>query len=142
MKVCDACCLKSNDSNVVCSENKKRFCVKNPKSKDVWKCRVDGCWIKGRSAKCDYLVKVGDEVLFLVELKGVDHIRALEQLVSTAEVLKVASFKGDRKTVIVGSPCPKASTKYQKEQKRLAPRFRKAGIPFPVRKNGNIEVSA
>lgn len=146
MKVCEekfeVCCNIYTSSQIVRSENKKTFRVKNPQCKEVAVCDVDGCLITGDIKRCDFLFKVADEVIYLVELKGTDHSRALEQLVSAAEVLNVLSFSGRRLTAIVGSPCPKASTKYQKALKSYASRFRKAGIEFPVRKNDILEVVA
>lgn len=141
MKMHEECCELSKASNIVCEENKKKFHLRNPKGKNVWKCRVDGCWIADGSIRCDFLIKVEEEKLFLIELKGTDHVHALEQLVATAEKLNVASFPGERLSVIVGAPCPKISTKYQKAQKALAVRYEKAKLSFPNRKNGTVLIS-
>lgn len=142
MEFNNSCCEVSKSRIVSCTENKKRFSISNPNSKSIRKCIVDGQWIKGSRVRCDFLFTIDEETLYLVELKGTDHVHALEQLVSTAEHLKTNTFKGDVKSVIVGSPCPKASTNYQKAMKKLMPRFKKIGLSMPQKKNGSLEVIA
>lgn len=134
------CCVATRDSLVVCSENKKKFVAKNSGEKKIYKCRVDGCWIVGETVRCDYLLQVEAEAIYLVELKGTDHIHALEQLICTAEQLNLRAFYGDKKSIIVGAPCPKSSTKYQAAQKRLRSRFKAVGLEFPTKKNGCLTV--
>ena len=118
-----------------------KFLVNNPEGKMVHRCIVDDCWITGSNPRCDFLIKVEDEVLYLIELKGTDHIRALEQIVSTAEQLNVSTFEGERKSVLVCAPCPKASTRYQVAQVKLKRRYKKTGISFPKKRSYCCEVT-
>ena len=134
MKICKKFCEVYNTKTILCSQNGKKFVVNNPTKKKIDKCIVDGCWINGPTPRCDFLIKVEDEVLYLVELKGTDHIRALGQIVSTAEQLKVSAFGGERKSILVCAPSPKTSTKYQNAQLRLSRRYKNAGVSFPKKK--------
>ena len=141
MKICKKCCKISESKIITCSQHSKKFVVKNPTRKKVHKCIVDGCWINGSTSRCDFLIKVEDEVLYLVELKGTDHIHALEQIVSTAEQLKVSAFGGERKSIIVCAASPKTSTKYQIAELRLSRRYKNAGVGLPKKQNFRCEVT-
>lgn len=133
------CCVIEEGRIVVRKEMGKCFRIENVSAKKIQVCRVDGCLIPDNNInKCDYMfVHDVDAVskVALVELKGTDHIHALEQLVSTAEKLNLKSYNVRLISYIIGSPSPKIQTRFQKEVKRLANRYIKAKLEFPVRKN-------
>lgn len=71
--------------NVVCSENGRKFLLKNDSGKNIIKLHVDGKLIK-TGVRCDYAIDVeaGDTV-YLIELKGSDKEHAFEQLLTTLD---------------------------------------------------------
>lgn len=145
MKIDDCCCNLKREKIVQEKENGKVFSIKNDSGSYVKVCRVDDCLIKGESIRCDFLFMIGDkksvdEKLFLVEMKGTDHVHALRQIVSAGEILNVRSFSGEKKSAIVGSSSPKITSKYQTELLKLSKKFKHMGLSFPIRKNMKIEV--
>ncbi len=138
----DRCCESLRDSVVQCEENGKRFRIKNPGRRPIQKCIVDGCMLAGAQRRCDFLFQIEDSTIYLVELKGVEHVHALRQIIAAAEALKISSFDGRKRSVIVGAPSPKASTAYQIELKKLSKKFKTIGLSYPIRKNNIVEVSA
>lgn len=140
MNLSDNCCQNLSHKIVQKEENKKTFRIKNNNQKTITVCRVDGCLIKGDEIKCDFMFVVEQEVLFLVEMKGGDHVHALRQIITSGEVLKISNFAGLKKSAIVGSPSPKAASSYQNEQVKLAKRFKAIGLDFPAKKNNLVEV--
>ncbi|MCT4332624.1 hypothetical protein MU516_07055 [Paracoccus sp. YLB-12] len=141
----DKCCLVEAHTIVQRQENGKKFCVINKESKKIQVCRVDGCMIGSEQKKCDYLFILDLESpkqIALVEMKGTDHCTAAEQIVSTAEALKLAELGVEIHSYIVCASSPKVSTKYQKTLARLKSRYRQSGVKPPVKRNLRIEVTA
>lgn len=133
------CCIAERGTVIQRQENKMVFkIVKNKKVVHV--CRVDGCLVDNGSIKCDYLFEIPGEALWLVELKGTDHIHALRQIISTAEQLKLGALGGEKRSAIVCAPAPKTTASYLKEIARLKPRFDAQGLSLPVKKNIVLEV--
>ncbi|MFN3972883.1 MAG: hypothetical protein ACK4L4_16190, partial [Gemmobacter sp.] len=137
------CCSVEDGSSVVRKENGKVFGIKNTKRRRIQVCKVDGCLISGSSKKCDYLFVLDLDApkrIVLVELKGIDHIAALYQLVSTAEQLDLKSKGLAIECYIVGSPNPKIQTKFQKELLRVSARYKQANLNFPQRKSDRLTI--
>lgn len=62
--------------------------LENPSQKEVVVFRVDGGLISDNDVlKCDNGIYTEDDILYLIELKGTDYIHALEQLLSTINIL-------------------------------------------------------
>lgn len=139
-----ACCVVENGKFVVREENNKSFVVKNSSRKNIQVCRVDGCLVTGdHSRKCDFMFVLdmdNPKKIVLVEMKGTDHIRAIEQLVAAAEQLDLKSKGILLESYIVGSPNPKVQTKFQKELLKMAARYKKASLSLPVRKNDRVSL--
>lgn len=132
------CCEVETNSKVSRAENGKKFTVENRSRKKVQVCQIDGCMINDSSKRCDFLFVLDIETpqrAVLVELKGVDHIHAISQLIATAERLNLKHYGVPLESYIVGSPAPKANTKFQKELLKQAGRYKKADLRLPVRKN-------
>lgn len=131
-----ACCEIEDGSLVSRKEFGKSFSVKNGSRKRIKVCRVDGCLITGSATrKCDYLFILDEENVqkfILVELKGSDHIHAIDQIVEAAEQLKLNQRRVEVDSYIVGSPNPKANTKVQKHLARSVARYKRAGVKIPV----------
>lgn len=140
MELQKACCVERSDKVISESEKSKEFRIKNPDRKSVITCRVDKCALRGASKKCDYLFLVDNELLMLLELKGTDHVRAVRQIISSAEALGVGKFCGEKTSYIVAAACPKARTSYDSELKKLAARFKTIGLRLPRKKNGSMTV--
>lgn len=135
---CKDCCVLENGSIVQRKEFGKRFAVNNPKRRSIRVCRVDGCMIDSKTKKCDFMFVVcsdRQERILLVEMKGTDIAHAVEQLISTAEVLRLSSYRLPIESYIVSSAVPKVATSYQRELVRNRKRYQAAGVKTPVTKN-------
>jgi hypothetical protein len=106
-------------------EKGKQFILKNKSKSSVCKVKVDGCLITDmETKKCDYLFEVeGGKAYFLVELKGTDVETAVEQIVTTFDILN-AKIKANARIfigVIVSSAVPNATElKFRGLQERMA----------------------
>ena len=137
---CKNCCRIENGSIIARSENGMRFELVNSQRRPIKVCKVDGCLIQSSGKKCDYLF-IFRNTAILVELKGRDRSRALEQIVETAERLDSKSFSGDVNAYIVTSKVPRADTNYQTTLLRLRKRYGNAKCGLPVQKNLRISIS-
>ena len=77
----DGCITNSTSA----SENKRTFTIERQPGDQVWRVKVDHCWLHDQDgAKTDYLFWCqsagGQKYIFLVELKGRDFSHALEQI--------------------------------------------------------------
>ena len=89
--ICNNCLLNSTNSIFVARGKKTEFILQNNSSKKVDKLIVDDCLLntKHRDEKCDYLFRiVEDAIVFLVECKGSDILKAVSQIDSTLTILK------------------------------------------------------
>lgn len=137
------CCSVRSDSSIVVSENGKKFIFENTDRKQIQVCRVDGCLLGDGIKKCDYLFFIDckePQRIILVELKGVDHVKAVEQIVSAAENLDLKSHNVEIHSYVIGSSSPKTTTKLQKALLKLNDRYVKAGVKIPVVKNNQHSV--
>lgn len=99
--------------STVAKEKGKEFRLENKSKRTVCQVRVDGCLIDDkRTKRCDFLFKVCEtEIHYLVELKGADVNKAVEQIVHTFEFinkklkLPPKHFEG----IIVSSSIPRAA---------------------------------
>jgi len=78
----------SNHSSA--EEKGRRFSIRPQRGNErdqIWRVHVDGCWIQGDAKRVDYLFwgqsASGRRGVLLVELKGQDFGKALEQIEST-----------------------------------------------------------
>lgn len=143
MNIKEHCCTMENGKIVQRDENKRTFRIINTEEVSVKICRVDGCLISDDQIRCDYIFianQVKNGPLFLVELKGVDHVHALRQIINTAERLSIRSYAGKKYSAIAASPAPKVSTTYQNELRKLNRRFRAVELELPIKKNNIVEV--
>lgn len=79
-----------NKKVVVLKEPKESrvYRLENPSQKEIVVYQIDGGLISSNDVlKCDNGIYTEDDVLFLIELKGADYIHALEQLLSTINIL-------------------------------------------------------
>jgi hypothetical protein len=76
----------------------------------------------------------------LVELKGVDHVKAVKQIVSAAESLDLRSHKVEIHYYVIRSSSPKTTTKLQKAFLKLNDRYVKASVQISVVKNNQHSV--
>lgn len=68
-------------------KEKREFRLLNESGKEFVVYRVDGGIITQDVPKCDYAIYVDDDTLFLIELKGADLNRAIEQIDSAIDLL-------------------------------------------------------
>lgn len=111
------CCCVRSDSSIAVSEKGKSFIFENTERKQIQVRRVDGCLLGDDVKKCDYLFFVDctqPQRIILVELKGVDHVKAVKQIVSAAESLDLKSHKVEIHYYVIRSSSPKTTTKLQK----------------------------
>ena len=84
----------------VAQENKRRFAIKVKADEQVWRVKVDDCWLSDQDhKKVDFLFWWGnsanDRLVLLVELKGKRFDLALKQIEATLERLcKTAPNQG------------------------------------------------
>ncbi len=87
-------CIEFNEGRKICiaEENGKKFELINNSKFQVRKVKVDFCLSKLRHEKrCDYLLsldKINNPVVFFIELKGGDLIKAVKQLNDSIIYLK------------------------------------------------------
>jgi hypothetical protein len=89
--VCGKCRLNSRDSKFVAVGKKTEFILDNSSNKVVDKYIVDECLLRSklREEKCDYLFNIKEnKTAYLIECKGSDILKAVNQLNSTLEILK------------------------------------------------------
>lgn len=66
----------------------RKYSLENDLKKDLVVYRVDGGVIQGNNSdKCDFAIYTEDKWLVLVELKGADYNKAIEQIISTIDQL-------------------------------------------------------
>ena len=82
---------------ITCAEKRSRYIARNPNRKLNCKIRIDNALIKGNDiSKCDYGLWVDEgNRMILIELKGSDVEKALEQLFSTHAIFK-SRFKEEQ----------------------------------------------
>ncbi|MGD1892811.1 MAG: hypothetical protein ACFB15_19775 [Cyclobacteriaceae bacterium] len=116
------------DNSTVAEENGKKFHLENKSKKTICRVKVDGCLIDNqRTKRCDYWFKICEtEQHFLVELKGTDVSKAVEQIISTFDFvnrkleLSPERFEG----IIVSSAVPKAEQKFRALKVKIPKRKR------------------
>ncbi len=89
--MCGKCKLNSRDSKFVATGKKTEFILINTKNKAVDRYNVDDCLLKlkTREEKCDYLFLIkGDKTAYLIECKGADILKAVDQINSTLNIIK------------------------------------------------------
>lgn len=88
----DGSYVKFHDSRSRISLTDKKsashYILQNDRGKELVCYRIDEGLIVGRdSGKCDFGIYTEDDCLILIELKGVDYERAIEQLLMTIDIL-------------------------------------------------------
>lgn len=136
LDVCDnkqKSCIKSSDTRpeVKCEEKKKKYILVNTRKKHIVSYKMDGgivcvdATVPEGIAKCDYLCVIeGDKpTAVLVELKGVDVTKAIQQIDSSLTLFK--GFFGKclnvygRIILVAATPKLNARPAYVKLQNRL-----------------------
>jgi len=83
----DACVEKRS----ACKENQRSFSIRPTSGDEIWRIKVDGCWVSGAQKRVDYIFwvqsKSGKRAIILVELKGSNYGKALDQIESTLRLL-------------------------------------------------------
>jgi hypothetical protein len=82
-------CIENRSS---AQEKTRRFSIRPKPGDQIWRIRVDGCWLVGTTRKrVDYVFwcqsASGQRAVLLIELKGKNFGAALEQMDSTLELL-------------------------------------------------------
>lgn len=124
----NGCCSQSvKVSKIKVAENGKQAVILNP-ARDVFvRTQVDGCLVE-QATSCDWLVVKENSDGVLIELKGCDVSKALDQIVATFEFLKASGGLTGRMAALV--VCRKPSThpiftsKLQRVRNRLSSEFR------------------
>ncbi len=91
--VCGKCRLNSRDSKFVAPGKKTEFILFNNSNRIVDQYIVDDCLLrtKLREEKCDYLFLLKDDkTAYLIECKGSDILKAVDQLNSNLDILRNA----------------------------------------------------
>ncbi|AGK61505.1 hypothetical protein Asulf_01527 [Archaeoglobus sulfaticallidus PM70-1] len=68
------------------SENGKSVSISGDRNEQILFFRIDNCYIKDESKKCDYFALYSDsnyKFIFLIELKGINLAKAIEQFEET-----------------------------------------------------------
>jgi hypothetical protein len=103
----------------------RKFIIHNPNQETVRKVKVDGCLINDHRKRCDYLFEIGRtcKCVIYLELKGSDIGHAIEQLISTLELLKHLHENNIRVCVIVARRVPRAGPKVQVLKVKMAKKY-------------------
>ncbi len=94
--VCKECEMKSDKQSFVAPGAKTQYRISNESRMEISKYVVDDCLLKVRTReeKCDYLFTVESiKAVFFVECKGSDVLKAVDQIVSSINIL-TADFAG------------------------------------------------
>lgn len=133
MEIKEECVKVSNNSKIVCEENKRKIVFNNSSNKNVSKILVDGCQIT-EGIRCDYLITFNTDEHF-VELKGKDITHAFKQLIRTITLLKNSTCN-NRVSYIISSRSPLVAASIQVERLK----FRKKYQSELIVKNNNYQV--
>ena len=116
----EGCTQSVRCTKISVKEKGKSATIVNNARETYRKTQVDGCLLEHETA-ADWVVSkkgVGDVI---IELKGVDIVRANEQILRTAEHLKKEGIaEGLMAGLIVGRRYPKFDTKVQKAQREFS----------------------
>lgn len=94
------------------SKNKRsKFCLENPKQKEIRVITVDDCVIK-EGIRCDYLIILPDAKEIYVELKGKDVKHAVQQIEASIKQL-TSNSSAEKLCFIVSTRCPIISPQIQ-----------------------------
>ncbi len=95
------CIQTTKGALVVCSENQSKYTLINGSKYEISKIQIDGCvFNQSDGEKCDYVLKAvkgDDKLLFLIELKGNDVLKAVSQVNSSLGRLNIGSQSGFNK---------------------------------------------
>lgn len=108
---------------IVFSEKRSKLSLINKDRKQIQRIRVDGCQITSNSVlKCDWMAVLDDSLQgrteFFIELKGQDVKHALAQVSATIEALSNDSKGGFKRSYVVSTRTPMASTEVQNWKKK------------------------
>lgn len=83
---------------IVCAENRSKYVLKNNTSYRICKIQMDNCICKDKDGeKCDYIIRAEkgkSKLLYLVELKGRDILKAVSQLEHSLLKLSITTKSG------------------------------------------------
>ena len=134
----NACSEHLKVSKVKVEERGKQAVFLNPEKEPFVRTQVDGCLVKQATA-CDWWISRKGEDSVLVELKGCDVSKALDQIIATFEYLKNSGSLTKRMAALVvgrNPPChPLFTSKLQRTKNRLSNEFK---APLHV-VSGNFE---
>jgi phosphatidylserine decarboxylase len=130
---------KLRNSEILVQENGRKATVLN-KDRSVFSViKVDG-GVVVQSTACDYIISKAEKADLLIELKGVDVRRAVEQISATAELWEASGVRaGDIAGLIVCArlPNPRFSTSIQRARHDFQARYK--GPLHVVDKNQKYE---
>ena len=119
-----------NDSIVVSIEKRNKHILINQSGSDVYKYHIDGDIVKRKDVqKCDYIVEVNTSnclMAFVIELKGSDTKKAIEQIKSTMNIFKdeLKGYKLCPRVVINKVPSHDVHSSIYREFKKQFPNFK------------------
>jgi hypothetical protein len=104
-------------------EGGKKFSFLNNSNKSICHVHIDNCLITDKTIKkCDYFFSVKeDHSYYLVEFKGIAVDEAIQQIISTYEIIneKIKSDAQNFKGIIISSSVPSATEqRFRKLQER------------------------
>ncbi len=114
--------LKKCFSNLkIAEENKKRFEIKS--NSEVCRVKIDDCLVKDKiNQRCDYYFRVCESGKnYLVELKGIDVVKGINQIISTYNLIKdrISDDPVNYVGIIVSSSIPKeGEIRFRREREK------------------------
>ena len=90
--ICNKCQIDSENSVFIAKGKRTEFVLNNKGKAVIDKFIVDDCLLIGykRDEKCDFLFRLKNEkIAYLIECKGSDILKAVSQLNSTLDILKI-----------------------------------------------------
>ena len=143
---CD-CCMTRSEKIITKKEEGKIFSIKNSSERTISVCQIDGCLINNSDVKkCDLMFIVDNktqEKIILVELKGKNYAKAIQQILQTASELKFSLLPDNvkRESFIVGSSHPKINSTMQVEMAKNISRFKSMKLEFPKVRTNKMEIN-
>jgi hypothetical protein len=114
----ERCWCRTNNRSIVVKEKGIKATLMNPAANAICKLKIDGCLLKGALA-ADYAFH-GGQAVQVVELKGSDIERGIQQVVAIVKFLRGRhQAKLSYKATIVANRCPKFDGIIRKKVEKL-----------------------
>lgn len=111
------------EKRIVLKEKQSKITFCNISGHDVRKIIIDGCLLN-EGFRCDFLLILPDDLEYYIELKGSDITHAVHQIENTIEFISKDKLNQPKKSFIISTRCPLASTQIQNFKMKFKKNYR------------------